>query len=134
MQIASIDAQLLAINSGQNAFATTASTSGTLHLLADYKEGMVVQAASAVATITPENSQTIIDSYVSIVDMARMHVGDKVQMEVSGLTQTVYGNISGEVSQMDSDVTSIESGEGTNNNAFKIRIKPEYTYLLSKSG
>lgn len=134
LQIASIDAQLSAITSGQNAFATTATASGTLHLLGDYKEGMVVQTAAAVATITPENSNTLIESYVTTADMARMHIGDSVQMEVSGLTQTVYGTISGEVVHIDSNVTSIEAAEEGTTNVFKIKIKPDYTYLISKSG
>ena len=134
LEIASIDAQLSAITGGQDAYAATATTSGILHLLADYKAGMVVQAASAVATITPENGHTIIEAYVSTSDMARMHEGHRVEMAVSGLTQTVYGTITGTVKQIDSNATSIEESDEGTSTAFKVKIIPDYTYLISKSG
>src|SRR5690554_5393448 len=134
LQIASIEAQLSAITSGQDVYTITASESGTLHLLADYNKGMVVQAASAIATITPENSQAIIDAHVSTADMARMHVGDNVEMAVSGLSQTVYGTITGTVVHIDSNATAIEGDDRGNTTAFKIKIVPDYTYLISKSG
>lgn len=133
-QIASIDAQISAISSGQSAYSVKANSSGVLHLLADYKSGMVVQTASAVATITPENDKTIIEASVSTADMARMHKGDKVEMAVSGLTQTVYGTISGTVKQIDSNVSSTEDENGKSTTAFKVKISPDYSYLTSKSG
>ena len=76
-QIASIDSQLAAIKSGQAEYSVRAVNTGVLHLLADYKAGMVVQTGSAVATITPENSQIMIDAYVSTADMARMEEGNQ---------------------------------------------------------
>ena len=35
-------------------------------------------------------------------DMARMHEGDRVQVVMDGLSQNVYGTISGSVSRIDS--------------------------------
>jgi len=133
-QIAQIDAQLSAVSSGQQAYAVTATISGTLHLLADYRPGMVVQAASSVATITPENEDTIIEAMVSAADMARMHQGDDVQIAVQGLTQTVYGTISGKVTQIDSNATPQQNQDGSTVNLFKLRILPDFTYLITKSG
>lgn len=42
-QIASIDAKLVAVTSGQAAYEVKATASVVLHLLGDYKSGMVVQ-------------------------------------------------------------------------------------------
>ena len=133
-QLATIESQLSAIGNGKSEYEIKATSTGVLHLLSDYKEGMVVQSASPVATITPENADTVVESYVSTADMARIELGDTVQMEVSGLSQTIYGNINGVVQKMDSNVTTIESGEGGTSSVFKIKIRPNVDYLVSKSG
>lgn len=133
-QIDSIDAQLAAVGSGQAEYSVKASGTGVLHLLADYKKGMVVQTGSAVATITPENSEVIVEAYVSTSDMARMEEGDKVQLAVDGLIQSIYGNITGTVETIDSNLTSMEGENGQSSSVFKIRIKPNSDYVVSKSG
>ena len=134
LQIASIDAQLSAIGSGQAEYSVKATNTGVLHILADYKSGMVVQTGSAVATITSENSDVMIEAYVSTADMARMEEGNKVQMAVDGLIQTIYGNITGTVVSIDSNLTSLEGENGQSNSVFKIKIKPDAEYLVNKSG
>lgn len=132
-QLENVKAQLSAIGNGQNEYQIKATSTGKLHLLSDYKKGMVIQTASPVAVISPENADTIIEAYVSTADMARMNTGDDVQIEVSGLSQTIYGNINGTVQQIDSNVTTIENENG-NSQMFKIRILPETEYLVSKGG
>ncbi len=134
LQIASIDAQLAAVGSGQSEYSVKAPCNGILHLMADYKAGMVVQTGSAVAIITPENSEIIVEAYVSTADMARMEEGNTVQMAVDGLIQSVYGNITGTVISIDSNLTSLEGENGQSNSVFKIKVKPEADYLVSKSG
>lgn len=134
LQIASIDSQLSAIESGQTEYSIKASNSGILHMMADYKEGMVVQAGNAVANITPENSDIVIEAYISTADRARIKEGDTVQLAVDGLAQSIYGNITGTLASIDSNLTSLESQNGQSNAVFKIRIKPDSTYLVSSSG
>jgi multidrug resistance efflux pump len=133
-QIASIESQLAAITSGQAEYSVKAVSSGVLHLLGAYKAGTVVQIGSAVATITPENSEVMIEAYVSTADMARMEEGNEVQLAVDGLIQSVYGNITGTVEVIDSNLTSMEGEDGQSNSVFKIRIKPNSDYVVSKSG
>ncbi len=133
-QIEGIDAQLSAISSGQAEYAVRATASGTLHLLAEYKKGMVVQATGSVATITPENARTVIEAYVSTADMARMHEGDSVQIVIDGLSESVYGNITGTVTQIDSNLTVQESSDGSSNQVFRIKIIPDVTYLINRAG
>ena len=95
---------------------------------------MVVQTGSAVGTITPENAEVLIEAYVSTADMARMEEGDKVELAVDGLVQSVYGNISGTVKNIDSNVTSIEGENGSSSSVFKIKVEPGEDYVVSKSG
>lgn len=134
MQIDAIDAQVLAIESGKAEYIVRATASGKLHLMGDYKTGMVVQAASAVAMITPENADTIIEAYVSTADMAKIHEGDCVQIAVDGLTESLYGNIAGKVVQIDSNLSIQENRDGSTDRVFRIKIKPEENYLISKYG
>lgn len=134
LQIASIDAQLSAISSGQDAYVVKASTSGVLHMLADYKPGMVVQTTTTVATITPENGERVIEAYVSTTDMARMHEGDEVQIVVDGLSQSVYGTISGKVRQIDSNVTTQQGQDGATMQIFRVLIDMDTDYMVSQNG
>lgn len=133
-QLKTAKAQLSAVGNGKNEYEVKATSSGVLHMLSEYKKGMVVQTASPVATITPENADTVIDAYISTADMARINEDDEVQIEVSGLSQTVYGNITGNVLRIDSNVTTMEGGESGSTQVFKIRILPETDYLISKTG
>ena len=66
--------------------------------------------------------------------MARMEEGNEVQMAVDGLIQSVYGNITGTVEMIDSNLTSMEGENGQSNSVFKIRINPNSDYVVSKSG
>lgn len=133
-QITSIDAQLAALETGKETYEITASASGILHLMADYKDGMVVQAGAAVATITPVNEAMVIEAYISPADRAKINCGDDVSIAVSGLMQSVYGTISGKVIQIDSNATLQEGNDGSSAAVFKIKVKPDYYYLASKSG
>ncbi len=133
LQIASIDSQLSAVKSGQEAYEVKATSSGVLHLLENYKDGMVVQTTTTVATITPENSNRVIEAYVSTADMARMKEGDEVQIVIDGLSQAVYGTVSGVVSRIDSNVTARESENGVSQ-VFKILIDMNTDYVISQTG
>lgn len=134
-QLEAIDAQLAALEVGQGEYTITANTSGIVHMLSDYDEGMVVQAASPIASIASEQDEYSIVVYVSPNDAARTHVGNKVDIAVSGLTQSVYGTISGKVTKIDSDISTSQSAEnGESSSYFKVYIKPDITYLVSKEG
>lgn len=133
LQITSIDAQLSALQVSKAEYEIRASATGVLHLLADYKAGMVVQAGATVATITPENDEIIIEAYVSPSDRTKISEGDRVELAVFGLTQSVYGKIGGSIIKIDNNVTTLQKENG-NNNAFKIKVKPNSNYLISKSG
>ncbi|PXV91054.1 multidrug resistance efflux pump [Lachnotalea glycerini] len=134
-QLDSIRAQLDAIGTGQEQYSVKANTSGKVHMMAEYKTGMVVQATQALASISSENDKYVIQANVSADDAARIKVGDMTDVAVLGLTQSVYGTISGKVTEIDSDVSTSESSDSSSPSAyFKIMIEPDYTYLVSKAG
>lgn len=134
LQIASIEAQLAAVNSGQTAYEVKATASGVLHMLGNYRSGMVVQTTTAVATITPANAEPVIEAYVSTADMARMKEGDSVQIVVDGLSQSIYGTISGKVKQIDSNITTQQAEDGRSAQMFRVLISMDSDYMINQSG
>ncbi len=133
-QIMAIDAQLSAIESGEDAYVVTASESGVIHMINDYKEGMVVQASAAIAQITPEQGEIILEAYVTTADMARINEDDEVQINIDGLSQNVYGSLTGRVKQIDSNLTARENADGSSAQVFKIKVSVDSDYLISSRG
>lgn len=120
-----------AITNGQAEYQVTANTSGIVHMISDYKEGMVVQAASAVGSIANENDKYIVSAYLGVNDRPRVSLGDDVNIEVVGLAQNTYGNLKGKLVSVDNDVSSSQDGNQT---FFKSKIEIEVPYLISSKG
>lgn len=134
MQITSIESQVAAIENGQGEYVIRATATGVLHLVQEYKSGMVVQTTTTVATITPENADKTVVCYVLTADMARIEVGDEVQIALDGLAQNVYGTINGKVVSIDSNVTVQQGENGSSYQMFKVIVSLENDYVISKSG
>ena len=94
---------------------------------------MVIQSASTIASISAQMDQYIIVAYVSPQDVVRVKKGNRVNITVNGLTQSIYGTITGTVVSIDSDITESQDSEN-NSSYFKVYIKPDEKYLVSKSG
>jgi multidrug resistance efflux pump len=120
-----------AIENGQSEYQIIASTSGIVHMINEYKEGMVVQAASAIGSIANENDKYIVSAYLSVSDRPRVSIGDNVNIEVLGLAQNTYGNIRGKLVSIDNDISSSQNGDQT---FFKATIEVETPYLISSKG
>lgn len=120
-----------AVSNGQSEYAVEAGTSGIVHMISEYKEGMVVQAANAVGSIANENDQYIVTAYLSVNDRPRVNIGDDVNIEVSGLAQNTYGNLKGRLVSVDNDITASQNGEQT---FFRSRIEIDKPYLISSKG
>jgi multidrug efflux pump subunit AcrA (membrane-fusion protein) len=133
-QIGVLDSQLDAIESGREDYVVTATETGTLHLLGEYKEGMIVQAGTAVASIASENARYKIIATISVNDYPKIEVGNEVDILPLGLSQTLYGTIRGQVIKIDSDIT-VPQSEGENSIPyFKVEIEPDVSYIISKEG
>jgi len=108
-----------------------AQKSGTVHLITLLTTGMVIQGGSLIGTITSKEEELIIETMLPSSDRPRIHVGDEVSLAVGGLNQAEYGTIPGSVLSIDEDAT-IDNENG--NVYFKVRIKPEKTYLEDSKG
>ena len=125
-----LKSQAEALRTGAEDYIIKANVSGTVHMLGDYKDGMVAQTASPIASISTENDRFYINANIAAADRSRIDVGNKVDIEISGLQQNIYGTIKGRVSEIDSDVSTTEDG----NAYFKIKVEPEKYYLMNKDG
>ena len=124
-----IQAQIDSLNNGANDYYIYAPTSGVIHMDTPYKEGMVLSAGSALATVASENDDLEIVAMVTVSDRPLLHVGDPCKIAITGLSEYSYGTLTGTVTSIDSDVTSSTSGS-----YYKMTIKPDTTYVVSKSG
>lgn len=125
-----LNAQSDALSTGAEDYTVKASASGTIHMLGDYKAGMVVQTASPVASISTENDEFYISANVSASDRSRIEEGNTASIEVSGLQQNIYGTIKGKIIEIDSDASMTEEG----NAYFKVKVEPEKYYLINMEG
>lgn len=124
-----LQAQLNALHIGANDYYIYAPTSGVIHMDTPYKEGMVLGGGSALATVASENDDLEIIAYVTVSDRPLLHVGDPCKIAITGLSEYSYGTLSGTVVSIDSDVTA-----STNGSYYKMSIKPDTTYVVSRSG
>jgi multidrug resistance efflux pump len=132
-EIDKLKVQQGAISSGQSEYQVIANATGIVHMMSEYKSGMVVQAASAVGSIANENDEYVVTAYIEVNDMPKVEVGDSVDIEVSGLTQSVYGTLSGELISIENDLTTSQD-EDSSKSYFKAKIKVDDDYLVSNKG
>lgn len=130
-EIQKLSIQKDSVENGQSEYKVLANASGIVHMINEYKEGMVIQAASAIGSIANENDQYIVTALLSVNDRPRVSLGDNVNIEVIGLAQNTYGNLKGRLISVDNDISSTPNGEQT---FFKSKIAIDTPYLISSKG
>lgn len=125
-----LNAQEDALHAGADDYIVKANATGKIHMLGDYKDGMVIQAASPVASISGDNDRVYINATISASDRSRIKKGNKVDIEIEGLQKNIYGSLKGKIIAIDTDVSKTEDGKVF----FKIKIEPEKNYLKNKGG
>lgn len=126
-----LETQKAAIDNSTNEYKLLSPITGKVHLNTAFNKGMVLQGGSLLGTITNEESEKIVETLIPGTDRPRVKVGDEVSMAVGGLNQAEYGTVKGEVISIDEDAT-IDNEKG--NIYFKLKVKPEKTYLEDKKG
>ena len=129
VNVDNLQAQMDSLNTGANDYFIYAPTSGVIHMDTPYKEGMVLSAGSALATVASENDDLEIMAMVTVNDRPLLHVGDPCKIAITGLSEYSYGTLTGTVTSIDSDVTASSSAS-----YYKMTIKPDATYVVSRSG
>ena len=131
MEKGKLEAQKESITSSTDEYVLYASSSGKIHLNTEIKKGMVLQGGSQLGSIAITDEELIVEASVQSIDRPRIHENDEVSLAVGGLNQAEYGTLNGKVVYIDGDAT-IDSEKG--NVYFKVKIKPDKTYLEDKKG
>lgn len=135
-QIDEVDIQLAAVDKGGEAFSMSAAASGQVYLNDRVKPGTVVSAGESIGSIASAEEGMSIHVFLSIPDRQYVSVGDPVKVSVTGLPDVEYGELSGTVSSIDSDVTSIAAADGSasGSNFFVAEVAVERDYVETREG
>ena len=132
-EIAAIDIQWNVLMSGKSEYEVKATKSGKIHVIEQLNQGMIVQTGTKVCSIAANTEELEIIATVSEADATKIKKGDNATIEIDGLNGAVYGTITGEVISKDVDVT-VSSTVNGNVAYFKLVVKPDYNYVISKTG
>lgn len=131
VELSKLMAQKGALEKGKDQYQVVAQKSGIVHLSTPLTTGMVIQGGTLIGTITSKEEELIVEAMLPSSDRPRIHVGDEVSLAVRGLLQSEYGTIPGKVISIDEDAT-IDNEKG--NVFFKVKVKPDKTYLEDSKG
>lgn len=131
LELSKLKIQKKALFNSSEEYKLYANQSGTIHINDEIKKGMFTQVGTIFGNISNKNKDIIITSIIQGTDRPRIHENDKVSLVVGGLNQSEYGTLDGKVASIDEDST-VDNKNG--NVFFKIKIKPEKTYLRDKKG
>ena len=92
--------------------------------------GQTVQAGSAIAQIVPSDVPLIVKAKVTSQDIARIQIGQPVQIRISALPFPDYGTLKGTVSEIAPDAIAPQNSNNNLGTAYyEVAIQPEKTYL-----
>jgi len=107
-----------------------APADGTIFRLEVRNTGQTVQAGSAIAQIVPSGVPLVIKAKVTSQDIARIQIGQPVQMRISALPFPDYGTLKGTVSEIAPDAIAPQNpANNLGGSYYEVSIKPEKTYL-----
>lgn len=109
-------------------YVLTAPVSGTLENVLGLQPNAFINAAQAIATISPIGN-LIIENTVTPNDIGLLKVGQKVHFQIDAFNYNQWGMLNGEVVDIDKNITIQE-----NNTFFKVRCKLYSSQLKLKNG
>jgi len=131
LEVEKLKAQKASIAQSTEEYKLYAQSSGKIHLNTSLKKGMVLQGGSMLGNISSDDGEYIVETLIPSSDRPRIHQNDEVSLGVGGLNQAEYGTLKGKVTAIDEDAT-IDNEKG--NVFFRVKVKPEKTYLQDKKG
>ncbi|MGK7920767.1 MAG: HlyD family secretion protein [Trichodesmium sp.] len=105
----------------------TAPADGTILKLSLRNPGQTVDSGTAIAHIVPNNAALVFKGRVTAADIARVKVGQPVQIRVSAYPFPDYGILKGTVSSISPDAITLEALQEA---YYEVTIEPEKSYLV----
>lgn len=107
-----------------------APADGTILKLEVQNTGQTVQAGSAIAQIVPSDVPLIVKAKVTSQDIARIQIGQPVQIRISALPFPDYGTLKGTVSEIAPDAIAPQNpANNSGGSYYEVSIKPDQNYL-----
>ncbi len=107
-----------------------APSDGTILRLEVRNPGQTVEAGSAIAQIVPSGVPLVIKARVTSQDIARIQIGQPVQMRISALPFPDYGTLKGTVSEIAPDAIATQNpANNLGGSYYEVAIKPDKNYL-----
>ncbi|NET26925.1 HlyD family secretion protein [Okeania sp. SIO1I7] len=100
---------------------------GTIFQLSLRNPGQTVESGAAIAQIVPSNAPLVFKGRVTAADIARVKVGQPVQMRISAYPFPDYGILKGTVNSISPDAIT---SEALREAYYEVTIEPEKSYLL----
>ena len=108
----------------------SAPANGTILKLSLRNPGQTVEPGTAIAQIVPTNAPLVFKGRVTAADIARVKVGQPVQIRISAYPFPDYGILKGIVSSISPDAIAPEALQEA---YYEVTIKPERPYLLKSN-
>ncbi|MEB3341038.1 HlyD family efflux transporter periplasmic adaptor subunit [Okeania sp.] len=121
------DTKLEQINTKLDHSVIIAPANGTILKLFLRNPGQTVETGTAIAQIVPSNAPLVFKGRVTAADIARVKVGQPVQIRVSAYPFPDYGILKGTVSSISPDAITPEVLQEA---YYEAIIKPEQPYLV----
>ncbi|NEP14170.1 MAG: HlyD family efflux transporter periplasmic adaptor subunit [Symploca sp. SIO2C1] len=124
-------AELQRIEAEINKSVVRAPTAGTILKLDVQNPGQRVSSGDAIAQIVPTNSPLVIKTQVYPKDIAKVEIGQTVQMQVSAYPYPDYGTLQGEVIEKTPDAFPCQGNcLGRATTYYEVVVMPERSYLV----
>ena len=109
--IIAIEKQIADIKLNMKNAQVTASIDGTVNMYSDINESDIVQGGQTIATIVPDTDGAYkLTVYLSSADVGEVITGQKVRLRFSAYPYQEYGELSGTIKGISSDVRSGDNG------------------------
>ncbi len=109
--IISIDKQIAEIDLNIKKAEVISPIDGTVNMYSDLSEKDLVQSGQTVATVVPDTDGAYkLTMYLSSADISETEVGQKVRLRFAAYPYQEYGELSGTVKNISTDVRSSDSG------------------------
>ena len=106
-----------------------APTSGEIIQSSDFQTGSIVASGQKVAEISPAG-ELVATCFVKPADIGLIHENQKVKIQVDAFNYNEWGMLEGDIIDISDDMI-VENGSAA---YFRIRCKPEKTFLSLKNG
>ncbi|MBO4539487.1 MAG: biotin/lipoyl-binding protein [Clostridia bacterium] len=125
------ESQLKTYRDSLSEYSVRARQNGVVHLSEGITPGTVLTSSVIICTISSGNAEELyFNTVIGATERSKLSTGNAVEVSVSGVSQTEYGTLKGEIVSIDEDSTQTEDGQVF----YRVKIEPTDMVLTDKYG